>query len=218
LNRYKNIFIYRRLNHQNLIKIRILNMKLFLTSIIVLLIGSFSYGQKYQEKCPEYSVRADSVSILNAKFENNLRKRVKKYKPEIKIVRLWFNYNYKKRDSVLNLTLFNTQNYSYYQLIKYNKIYGYFTLDSVLFVIENENIPQHLFLLSENSRILDTEDIDCNAVTLGQLTGIECTYKIKTKRNKLKIRKQSAFLHKTKQMIAYSFNRVINLFRKDDVL
>ena len=193
-------------------------MKLFLTSIIVLLIGLFSYGQKYQEKCPEYSVRVDSVSILNTKFENNLRKRVHKYKPERKIVILWFNYNYKKSDSILNLTLFNKKTSSFYHLIKTNKIYGYFTLDSVLFVIKDENVLQHLFLLTEHSRILYTEDIDCNAVTLGQLTGIECTYKIKTKRNKLKIRKQSAFLHKTKQMIAYNFYRFINLFRKDDVL
>lgn len=192
-------------------------MKLFLVTTIVLITISFSYGQRYPEKCPDYSVRVDSVSILNTKFENSLRKRVQKYKPEKKIVRLWFNYDYKKSDSVLILTLFNEQNYSYFHLIKYNKIYGYFTVDSVLFVIENENVPQRLFLLSENSKILDTEKIDCYSVTLGQLKGIECTYKVKTKRNKLKIRKQSAFLHKTKQMIVYNFHRFANLFRKDDV-
>ena len=193
-------------------------MKPFLTIIAVLLIISFSYGQKYIKECPKFSVSVDSVAILNVKFENNLRKRVQKYKPERRIVILWFNYNYKKSDSILTVTLFNKKSSSYYHLIKSKKIYGYFTIDSVLFVIENENVPQYLFLLSENSKILDTDEVDCLAITLGQLTGIECTYIIKTKRNRLKIRKQSAFLHKTKQMTEYNFYRFINLFRKDEVM
>ena len=196
----------------------ILSMKLFLTLIALLLIIPSFYGQKHLEGCPKFSTTVDSVSIQNTKFENNLRKRVQKYNPKEKIVRLWFNYNYKKKDSVLNLTLFNKTTYSFYHLIEHHKIYGYFTIDSVLFVIENENVPQYLFLLSENSKILDTDEVDCLAITLGQLTGIECTYIIKTKRNRLKIRKQSAFLLKTKQMIVYNFYRVINLFRKNEVL
>jgi len=192
-------------------------MKLFLTIAAILLGISFSFGQKHFEKCPKYSVSVDSVLILNAKFEKKLRKRVQKYKPEGKIIILWFNFDYKKRDSVLNFTLLNAQNYGYFHLIQHNKIYGYFTLDSVLFVIDNENVPQYFFSLYENSRILNTAKIDCYSISVGQLAGIECNYKIKTKGNKIKICKQSAFLHKIKQMIVYSFNRFANLFRKVDV-
>lgn len=192
-------------------------MKPFLTIIAVLLIISFSYGQKYIKECPKFSVSVDSVAILNVKFENNLRKRVQKYKPERRIVILWFNYNYKKSDSILTVTLFNKKSSSYYHLIKSKKIYGYFTIDSVLFVIKNENVLQSLFILTENNKKLYTEEVDCNAVTFGQLTGFECIYKVKTKRGKIKLRKESAFLHKTKQMLIYSFHRFGNLFRKDDI-
>ena len=191
-------------------------MKLFLIIAAILLEASFSFGQKNLRKCPKYSVIVDSVSIINTKFENNLRKRVQKYKPEIKIVSLRFNYNYKQSDSVLILTLLNDQNYSYYQLIEHRNIYGYFTIDSVLFIVENENVPQHLFLLSKNSRVLDTENIDCYSITVGQLSGIECNYKVKTKRGNIKLRKKSAFISKTKQMIKYIVHRIFNIFRKDE--
>ncbi len=189
-------------------------MRQTLINIIALLIISSSYGQKLLEICPERSVRADSVSILNSKFERDLRKRIQKYQPERKIVILWFDYEYKKNDSTLNVTLFNKKTSKYYRLVEYDNIYGYFTLDSVLFVIEKGKIPHHLFLLSKNNRNLYTEDIDCRAITVGQLEGIECTYIIKKKENKLKIRKRNDFFYKTKQRLENSFRRFARLFRR----
>jgi len=184
-------------------------MRFILISIKLLIAISFSYGQRYSSyECPIDSLKSDSVYILNEKFEEKLVDRVRKYQPKRKIVRLWFQCEQKKGCSTSYVALLNSTDAGYSILIKSDKIYGYFVIDSVLFVIENENVPNDLFLISDKFKLLFTEKENCKFITLGISSEIECTYKIKGKADNLRIREQNTFFRKTEAIIVYYFWRI----------
>lgn len=189
-------------------------MRSIILFCILILTIEFTFGQSDRpQTCPEDSMQVDSVYITEIAFQKKLEKRLIKYKLERKIVLLDFSYEHHKNDSILTLSMSNKNDDGFSIEIRSHRAYGYFYIDSVLFLIDSSNVPKMLFKFSNKNRLFYTEENKCKSITMGKVNDFECTYKIKVTRNEMKFHEVNESIYTCKLVLRSLYLSFINLFK-----